>query len=123
MIENENFLFYVQRESYTIQIKARENGYNFCSYRIVTADEYRLWEPSTKKIFQRLLSTLSLYIAQFNESEINSLVHDLKVLSNKLKISEEYGNSEILKLGGNLLDRDVFCSCHNWNNHSCRYIE
>lgn len=100
MNEKATFLFFVQRQSYKIQIKAREKGYNFCSYRIITTDEYRLWESSMKKIFQRLVITFSLYIDQFSESEINDIIHDLEVLSKKLMISEKYAKSKILQLRG-----------------------
>lgn len=103
MNEKETYLVYIERQSYKIQIKARQEGHNFCSYRIITTDEHRLWESSMKKIFQRLVSTFSLYLDQFSESEINDMFHDLETISEKLRLPKEYVERKILKLRGELI--------------------
>lgn len=100
MNEKVTCLFFVQRQSYTVQIKTREEGYNFCSYRMITTDEHKLWESSMKRILQRLVNTFSLYLDQFSKSEIDNIIYDLETISNKFKISGEYAKSKIAQLRG-----------------------
>lgn len=87
----------IDNELYKIKIYDREDGYNICSYNIVTDEEYQLKESSGRKIIQRLVYSFSLYIEKLSANQFIKIITDLKSIAKELRISEEYVDELIRK--------------------------
>lgn len=94
--ERKDYLLLIEKELYTIKIHKREEGYNLCYYKIVTDDEYKLCESSTRKIFLRILNTFVLHRDKLSDIQLKEIISDLQLISEKLKIPETFSKEKII---------------------------